>query len=112
MNRICIFAVALTAVRLHAADPMPASEQTALVHKYCAVCHTDAAANGGLSLQHFDAAHAAPSLSAMLLSKMTHGAMGAAGMGIPDKPTIDALIQATAANAVGATEWYVQRSGE
>jgi hypothetical protein len=34
----------------------PAAQQNALVQRYCAVCHTDAAKNGGLSLEHFDAA--------------------------------------------------------
>jgi hypothetical protein len=118
-----------------AAELMPA-QQNALVQKYCAVCHTDAANNGGLSLEHFDAAQASPSLIAMLLSKLTggvslkmvrevrtnasaaalvdrkmgSGAMGAAGIPIPDKATIDALIHAFAVQSAGATEWTVERS--
>ncbi len=117
---------------------MPAAQQTALVQKYCAVCHTDAAKNGGLSLQHFDAAHASPSLAAMLLSKLTggvsldtvrraptdasaralverkakSGAMGAAGIPVPDKATVDALIDAFAAQSAGATEWSVERAAD
>jgi ubiquinone biosynthesis protein Coq4 len=62
------------AVSAQAANVMPTAQQNALVDKYCAVCHTDVADNGGLSLEHFDAAHAAPSLMAMLLSKITQGA--------------------------------------
>ena len=119
-----------------AAEVMPTVQQNALVNKYCAVCHTDAANNGGLSLEHFDAARAAPSLAAMLLSKLTggvsldtvregpsnagaaalvdnkmkSGAMGAAGIPIPDKATIDALIQALAMESAGAAEWTVQRA--
>jgi hypothetical protein len=115
---------------------MPVTQQNALVQKYCAVCHTDAAKNGGLSLQHFDAAQAPPSLTAMLLSKLTSGvslktareapsnpsaaafvdqemkagAMGAAGIPIPDKATIDALIHAFAVESAGATDWTVERS--
>ena len=111
-----------------AAELMPTSQQNALVQKYCAVCHTDAAKNGGLSLEHFDAAQAPPSLTAMLLSKITggvllktvreasskasaavlidkkmrSGAMGAAGIPIPDKATIDALIHALAVESAGA----------
>src|ERR1700704_5992169 len=99
-----------------AADDLSPAQQNALVQKYCAVCHTDAARNGGLSLEHFDAAQAAPSLAAMMVSKLTGGvsletakasasdpsaaalvarkmkggAMGAAGIPIPDKATIDA----------------------
>jgi hypothetical protein len=115
---------------------MPSAQQNALVRKYCAVCHTDAAKSGGLSLEHFDAAQAAPSLTAMLLSKLTggvsldmargvgsdasaaalvnkkmkSGAMGASGIPIPDKATIDALIQAFAAESSGAAEWTVERT--
>jgi hypothetical protein len=115
---------------------MPPAQQNALVQKYCAVCHTDAGNTGGLSLEHFDAAQAAPSLIAMLLSKlsggaslevvravgtdagaaelvntkMKSGAMGAAGIPIPDKATIDALIHAFAVESTGATEWTVERT--
>jgi len=120
-----------------AADLMPPAQQNALVQKYCAVCHTDSAKNGGLSLEHFDAGHAAPSLTAMLLSKITggvslrvvsqadtsadaaelvnrkmkSGAMGAAGIPIPDKATIDALIRAFAAESAGATDWFIEPGG-
>ena len=62
---------------------LPAAEQNALVTKYCTVCHTDAAMNGGLSLQHYDAAKRDPGLEAMILSKLNNGAMGAAGNGVP-----------------------------
>ena len=89
---------------------MPVAQQNALVQKYCAVCHTDAARNGGLSLEHFDAARAAPSLAAMMLSKLKSGAMGAAGLPVPDKATIDALINALASEAIGANEWTVNRT--
>jgi len=121
-----------------AAELMPVPHQNALVWQYCAVCHTDAARNGGLSLEHFDAAHAAPSLVAMMLSKLTggvtlemvraaganakatalvdmkmrSGAMGAAGIPIPDKATIDAFIHAFAVGSIGATEWTVERAKE
>jgi hypothetical protein len=42
-----------------AAELIPPARQNALVRTYCAVCHTDATKNGGLSLDHFDAAQAA-----------------------------------------------------
>jgi hypothetical protein len=119
-----------------AAKLMPPAQQNELVQKYCAVCHTDAAKNGGLSLEHFDAAEAPPSLTAMLLSKLTSGvllktagevsssasaavlvdkkmkagAMGAAGLPIPDKATIDALIRAFAVESAGAMDWTVEHS--
>jgi hypothetical protein len=43
-----------------ASGAMPVPQQNALVQKYCAVCHSDAHMNGGLSLQHFDAAYPDP----------------------------------------------------
>src|ERR1700730_4992142 len=115
-----LFAALVMTTPVLSAELMSPGQQNALVQKYCAVCHTDAAKNGGLSLEHFDAAQAPPSLTAMLLSKLTggvllktareaasnasaaafidrkmrSGAMGAAGIPIPDKATIDALIHA------------------
>lgn len=124
--------LALTAL----AASMPVSKQNALVQKYCAGCHTDAAALGALTLEHFDAAQAPPSLLAMLASKISSGvllsitqaapadpkaaafvakkiktgAMGASGVAIPDPQTIDALVQALAAGAKRANEWSIQSS--
>lgn len=118
-----------------AADVMPVTQQNELVQKYCAVCHTDASRNGGLSLEHFDAAIAAPSLAAMMLSKLTggvalatvraaatdpgaaallaqkmrQGAMGAAGLPIPDQATVNALVSAFASQAA-VDEWHVSTS--
>ncbi len=121
-----------------AAELMPSAQQNALVQKYCAVCHTDAAKNGGLSdSEHFDAAtggcrvwrqcclskltggvslktaREAPSnttAAALIDQKMRSGAMGAAGIPIPDKATIDALIHAFAVESSGAMNWTVERS--
>src|SRR6267378_2753292 len=131
-----LFAVLVMTIPALSAELMSPGQQTALVQKYCAVCHTDAAKNGGLSLEHFKVAEAPPSLIAMLLSKLTggvslqtakdapynpsaaalvdrkmrSGAMGAAGIPIPDKATIDALIRAFAVESAGATSWTVERS--
>jgi hypothetical protein len=88
---------------------MPASEQTALVKKYCAVCHTDVAKNGGLSLEHYDAATRDPALAAIMLSKLNNGAMGAAGNGLPDKAAQQAWLESTREQALGAHEWFVSR---
>jgi hypothetical protein len=92
------------------AQDMPAREQNALVRRYCATCHTDAARNGGLSLEHYDAARIDPALAAMLLSKLRNGAMGASGLPIPDPPTRDAWVAATKAQAEGAGTWTVTRT--
>ena len=94
-----------------AADDLSPAQQNALVRKYCAVCHTDAANNGGLSLEHYDASRPDPPLAAMLLSKLRNGAMGAAGLGVPDKDAQAAWILATVRQALGAQNWAVTRSG-
>jgi hypothetical protein len=117
---------------------LPIDRQNALVEKYCAVCHTDPPANGGLSLLGFDVAQAPPSLIAMMLSKLTggmplavaraassdagaaalldkrmkSGAMGASGIPIPDKAIVESLIHAFAVESAGATEWNVEQRGE
>ncbi len=88
---------------------MPAAKQNALVQQYCTVCHTDAAMNGGLSLQHYDAATRDPTLAAMIVSKLNAGAMGAAGNGVPDKAAQEAWLASTKEQAVGAEEWFVSR---
>jgi hypothetical protein len=88
---------------------MPAPEQNALVKQYCTVCHTDAAMNGGLSLQHYDAAKRDPTLAAMMLSKLNAGAMGAAGNGVPDKAAQEAWFASTKEQAAGAEEWFASR---
>ena len=90
---------------------MPAAEQNALVKKYCAVCHTDAAKNGGLSLEHYDAARRDPGLAAMILSKLNNGAMGAAGNGVPDKVAQEAWLEATREQAARAEDWFVSQEG-
>lgn len=135
-NSILLLAAAMIISAASAHDTMPVALQNALVQKYCAVCHTDAARNGGLSLEHFDAGHMPPSLAAMLLSKLTGGvdlktvraaesdpaaaavvaekmkggAMGAAGIPRPDQPTIRALIDALASEAAGADAWSMDRA--
>jgi hypothetical protein len=119
-----------------AAGPAALEQQNAFVKTHCAVCHTDRANNGGLSLEGFDASIAAPSLAAMMLSKITSGtalatvnaaghdaaaatrlgrgvgkgAVGAAGIGVPDKSTVDGLVAAFAAQSAGATKWTVERA--
>jgi hypothetical protein len=98
------------AISAPAAEIMPPAKQNALVQKYCAVCHTDVAKNGGLSLEHYDAAQPNPALAAMLLSKLRNGAMGAAGLGIPDSATRDAWVAAAAAQADRAKSWTVIRT--
>jgi hypothetical protein len=119
-----------------AAEIMPAARQNAVVQKYCGSCHSDALMFGGMSVEHFDAAHPEPSLASMLVSKLTSGrtpgevnaatrgpdsaatiigflkggAMGAAGNGVPDEPTQVALIKALSVEAAGAEEWEFRES--
>jgi hypothetical protein len=129
--------IALASVSALASETMPAAQQTALVLKYCAVCHTDAHLNGGISFEHFDAAKADPGVAAMLVSKLTNGtplkttnamlhdpdaaatvvkmmktgAMGAAGIPIPDRAIQDALVSALSSETIGASAWRVERTG-
>jgi hypothetical protein len=91
---------------------MPAAEQNSLVQKYCGVCHNDAHVNGGLTLEHFDAASPDPSLMAMLLSKTRDaGAIFAAGLPPPSKTTLDALLDALVTEAAGASKWTISHRG-
>jgi hypothetical protein len=119
-----------------AAEPVTLERQNTFVKTHCAVCHTDRANNGGLSLEGFDASVAAPSLSAMMLSKITSGtalatvhaadrdaaaaatlkrglgkgAVNASGLGSPDQATVDGLVAAFAAQSALATGWSVERT--
>jgi hypothetical protein len=96
--------------RTTSAALMPVAQQNDLVQRYCAVCHTDARKNGGLSLEHFDAAHPDPGDAAMVVSKMKSGAFGAAGIPPPDHGTQEALIAALSSAAAGADAWTVSRT--
>jgi hypothetical protein len=87
-------------------------QQNELVRKYCAVCHTDKARNGGLTLQHFDAAKVDPSLAAMMVSKLRGGAFGAAGIPLPEMSVRRSLIAALLEESAGASGWTVTHSGQ
>jgi hypothetical protein len=131
-------AVALAAILASpaaAAGPVTPERQNTFVKTHCTVCHNDRANNGGLSLEGFDAARIAPSLAAMMLSKITSGtalatvkaaahdatalaalekgmktgAINASGNGVPDKATVDGLVAAFAAQSTGADTWSVER---
>jgi hypothetical protein len=110
MGAVAKMAVALTAGIAAASDAMPVTQQNALVQKYCAVCHTDASLNGGLSLEHFDAGHADPGLAAMMVSKLKGKALGASGMPLPDRATQEALQDALTLEAAGAGKWTFKRT--
>jgi len=116
---------------------MPVAQQNAVLQKYCGVCHSDALMYGGLSVEHFDAAHPDPTVAAMLVSKLTSGltpkdvqaathgpdpdtktiallhggAMGASGSE-PDEATQIAFERALSAQAGGAEQWHSWWSGK
>ena len=124
------------AVPAAAAEPVPLDQQNTFVKTHCAVCHTDRANNGGLSLEGFDAAVAAPGLAAMMLSKITSGtalatvhaaghdpaaaavlkrglgkgAVNASGLGAPAPAVVDGLVAAFAAQSAGASAWTIERT--
>lgn len=119
-----------------AAATMPAAQQNEVLQRYCGVCHNDAQMQGGLSVEHFDAANPEPAVAAMLVSKLTnghtpgeilaaarttgdsnvmailsHGAMGASGEK-PDEPTQIAFAEALASEADGADQWESRWTGK
>jgi hypothetical protein len=100
----------LPAPAVAATGVMPAAQQNALVQKYCAVCHSDAHMNGGLSLEHFDAVSPDSGVAAMMVSKLKSGAIGAAGVAPPDRATVNELIDALSAAAANAGTWSVNRT--
>jgi len=138
MNRAAFVVLGMLIACPSCGDEMPAVEQNALVVKYCAVCHTDSARNGGLSLQHFNAQTAPPSLAAMMLSKLTGGlpldllrtmpshpdarvlvekrirggAINAAGIATPTSTLTLALAAALARRAADSDQWNLQRSDD
>jgi hypothetical protein len=114
----------------NAAELMGAAQETAVVHKYCGSCHSDALMYGGLSVQHFDAARPDPTLTAMLLSKITNGhtpkdvsaadspevlkmmkasAMGAGDQGVPDEKSQVMFSRTLALQSAGAYDWNITR---
>jgi hypothetical protein len=105
------FTIGLALMCLPLRAAMPASEQNALVKRYCTVCHTDMAMNGGLSLEHYDAAKRDPTLAVMILSKLRAGAIGAAGLGVPDKAAQEAWLNSTKEQAAGSAQWFVDHEG-
>lgn len=94
-----------------AGQAMAVAQQNALLQEHCVVCHSDATMNGGLSLEHFDAARPNPTVAAMVLSKVRDGgAMAAAAIPMPDQATQEALVSALTAQAVGADRWVTERT--
>src|SRR3954464_9827138 len=91
--------VALTAMTF-AQAALSVADQNEMVRTRCAVCHTDAKPLGGLSLEHFDAAHPDSAVARMMLVKITDdGAITASGAPKPSAETYDAFINALASYA-------------
>jgi hypothetical protein len=119
---------------MSSAADLSISEQNALIVSRCAVCHDDDTRTGGMSLEHYDAAHAPSSLAVMLLSQLTNGmpfanytagtpestaltdkklkngAINAAGSPVPPKATVDALVASLVAQSKGATAWTARQT--
>jgi hypothetical protein len=62
----------------------------------------------GLSPKQVIASQYDPNGAAMIATKMMVGAMGAAGLQVPDRATQDALVSALSAGAAGYTAWTVK----
>src|SRR5262249_17520464 len=74
--------------------------------------HDDIHRNGGLSLQHFDAANLEPSLAAMMVSKLKSGAIGASGQPKPEPVIQQALLDALVMRSARATDWILTRASD
>src|SRR6185503_16221719 len=74
---------------------MPPAAQTALVHDYCATCHSERAKAGGLSLAGFDGAHVTdnPVVAEKMIRKLRAGMMPPAGARRPDGPALAGLAE-------------------
>jgi hypothetical protein len=136
VSKLLLAVVGLTLGMAGRVSAAGVDEQNAFVKSHCAVCHSDRANNGGLSLEGFDAAVAAPSLAAMMLSKITsgtavatvnaaahdasaagvldrglkNGAVNAAGLGVPARSFVDELVTSFAAKSAAATRWSLERA--
>jgi hypothetical protein len=71
-----------------------ASDQNAIIKKYCVTCHTDARKPGGVSLASFEIARAADNaeLSERVIRKLQAGLMPPPGSPRPDASTYAALV--------------------
>jgi cytochrome c553 len=80
----------------HTRPTMSADAQTKLVSYYCSTCHDDEAKTGGLTLQSFDAAHAADraATAEKMIRKLRAGMMPPPGADRPDQAQLLALAEA------------------
>ncbi len=73
---------------------MPIDAQNELVAKYCgATCHSDKMKSGGVSLAHFDAAHATDhaDVAEAMIKKLRAGMMPPPGVRRPDAAAVASL---------------------
>lgn len=112
-----------------------------MMENYCVICHLDTAINGGLSLEHFDAATVSPALATILVSKFTTGVpledilkpeldsqiveeielgkrfgapsvMDIAGLPLPTDGEINGFIMAMAQHTSDDESWHIMEDGE
>jgi hypothetical protein len=79
---------------LHAPPALTAAELTAVVQRYCQVCHNDQLLTGNMSLQGFDVANpmAKPEIAEKMIQKMRVGMMPPPGAPRPGQDTLDELV--------------------
>lgn len=116
------------------------AQQNEMMQSYCVMCHLDSSNNGGLSLEHFDAATVSPALAAILANKFTTGVpleeilrpekelhtleaieigkkagapsvMNMAGLPLPSEAEINGFIMAMAVRGQDAEQWHVLQDG-
>jgi cytochrome c5 len=81
-------------VALHAPPALTAAELTAVVQRYCQVCHNDQLLTGNMSLQGFDVANpmAKPEIAEKMIQKLRVGMMPPPGAPRPGQDTLAELV--------------------
>jgi len=83
---------------------LTAETQNNLQTLYCVACHDTRQMQGGLDLSSFDSAKPDAAIAYMMASKLRSGAIGAAGIPIPDEATNDAWLAALVEQGKTMTE--------
>jgi hypothetical protein len=94
MSALPLLGVLFLPLGLLAAGPMTASEQRALLDKYCITCHNQTTKTAGLLLDTLDVANvsAAPAIWEKVIDKIRGGMMPPAGMPRPERQALDTFV--------------------
>jgi hypothetical protein len=104
MTMTAALGLMLAASPAFADGPLTAETQDNLQTLYCVACHDTKQMQGGLDLSSFDSAKPDAAVAYMMASKLRGGAIGAAGIPIPDQATNDAWLAALVEEGKTMTE--------